>query len=60
MAFLLSSLKNDRVNAKACVYLQNSGLGNTINPLLSLCSQKARKLVLSCATRRKTLVQDKG
>jgi len=24
----------------ACVYLQNSGLGNTINPLLSLCSQK--------------------
>lgn len=24
----------------ACVYLQNSGLGNTINPLLSLCSKK--------------------
>mmetsp|Transcript_45129 Transcript_45129/g.84421 ORF Transcript_45129/g.84421 Transcript_45129/m.84421 type:complete len:484 (+) Transcript_45129:40-1491(+) len=24
----------------ACVYLQNSGLGNTINPLLSLCSPK--------------------
>jgi len=24
----------------ACVYLQNSGLGNTVNPLLSLCSQK--------------------
>lgn len=24
----------------ACVYLQNSGLGNTINPLLSLCSQQ--------------------
>ena len=22
---------------KACVYLQNSGLGNTINPLTSLC-----------------------
>ena len=22
---------------KACVYLQNSGLGNTINPLASLC-----------------------
>lgn len=24
----------------ACVYLQNSGLGNTVNPLLSLCSPK--------------------
>mmetsp|Transcript_44007 Transcript_44007/g.113775 ORF Transcript_44007/g.113775 Transcript_44007/m.113775 type:complete len:463 (+) Transcript_44007:77-1465(+) len=24
----------------ACVYLQNSGLGNTVNPLLSLCSAK--------------------
>lgn len=24
----------------ACVYLQNSGLGNTVNPILSLCSQK--------------------
>lgn len=24
----------------ACVYLQNSGLGNTVNPLLSLCSGK--------------------
>jgi len=24
----------------ACVYLQNSGLGNTVNPLLSLCSSK--------------------
>lgn len=24
----------------ACVYLQNSGLGNTVNPLLSLCSNK--------------------
>lgn len=24
----------------ACVYLQNSGLGNTVNPLLSMCSQK--------------------
>lgn len=24
----------------ACVYLQNSGLGNTVNPLLSLCSEK--------------------
>eukprot|EP00929_Paragymnodinium_shiwhaense_P009017 TRINITY_DN113023_c0_g1_i1.p1 TRINITY_DN113023_c0_g1~~TRINITY_DN113023_c0_g1_i1.p1 ORF type:complete len:464 (-),score=112.92 TRINITY_DN113023_c0_g1_i1:341-1732(-) len=23
-----------------CVYLQNSGLGNIVNPLLSLCSQK--------------------
>jgi phosphonopyruvate decarboxylase len=23
-----------------CVYLQNSGLGNTVNPLLSLCSPK--------------------
>jgi len=23
-----------------CVYLQNSGLGNTVNPILSLCSQK--------------------
>jgi phosphonopyruvate decarboxylase len=23
-----------------CVYLQNSGLGNTVNPLLSLCSSK--------------------
>jgi len=23
-----------------CVYLQNSGLGNTVNPLLSLCAQK--------------------
>lgn len=23
-----------------CVYLQNSGLGNLVNPLLSLCSQK--------------------
>ena len=29
--------------AEACVYLQNSGLGNTINPLLSLCSKKARQ-----------------
>ena len=28
---------------QACVYLQNSGLGNTINPLLSLCSKKARR-----------------
>lgn len=24
----------------ACVYLQNSGLGNLVNPLLSLCSEK--------------------
>jgi len=24
----------------ACVYLQNSGLGNTVNPLLSLCSSR--------------------
>jgi len=24
----------------ACVYMQNSGLGNTVNPLLSLCSDK--------------------
>jgi phosphonopyruvate decarboxylase len=24
----------------ACVYLQNSGLGNTVNPLLSMCSSK--------------------
>eukprot|EP00928_Gymnodinium_smaydae_P063401 TRINITY_DN46981_c0_g1_i1.p1 TRINITY_DN46981_c0_g1~~TRINITY_DN46981_c0_g1_i1.p1 ORF type:complete len:466 (-),score=100.61 TRINITY_DN46981_c0_g1_i1:256-1596(-) len=23
-----------------CVYLQNSGLGNTVNPLLSLCNEK--------------------
>jgi phosphonopyruvate decarboxylase len=23
-----------------CVYLQNSGLGNTVNPLLSLCAQR--------------------
>jgi len=27
-------------NAIPCVYLQNSGLGNIVNPLLSLCSDK--------------------
>jgi len=28
----------------ACVYLQNSGLGNTVNPLLSLCDKKVYQL----------------
>eukprot|EP00667_Euglena_gracilis_P015114 EG_transcript_15698 len=28
----------------ACVYLQNSGLGNTVNPLLSLCDPKVYQL----------------
>ena len=34
-------LKNKKI---PCVYLQNSGLGNLINPLLSLCDKKVYKI----------------
>jgi len=43
---------------KACVYLQNSGLGNTINPLTSLCIPHDIKPLLVIGHRH-TLPQHK-
>ena len=33
----VATKKQELAGKKTCVYLQNSGLGNTINPLTSLC-----------------------
>ena len=46
------------VGKKSCVYLQNSGLGNTINPLTSLCIPHNIKPLLVIGHRH-TLPQHK-
>ena len=46
------------VGKKSCVYLQNSGLGNTINPLTSLCIPHNIKPLLVIGHRH-TLLQHK-
>ena len=46
------------VGKKSCVYLQNSGLGNTINPLTSLCIPHNIKPLLVIGHRH-TLAQHK-